>query len=269
MTTTESSTRRADAAVLRRIWRLHFWVGLFAAPVLVMLACSGLVILYGQPLDALLNRHLLVVEPGPQTVPLDTQVATAKQHVAAGDTLEAVTRRTVRTPRPGWTSPPRRRQGLPAGRSRRHPGVRRSLYGRLSGGAARTIVGGVGRLGESAAPDVRQRWTAYAVAVAGPRDQSVRVSAIDDPGGGIGNLWMELTATWILVLLASGIYLWWPRAIEAAKPLLTVRWRQGGRPPRWRDVHAPDRRRGRGDPDLLHPLGHDLDAVLGARTGEQ
>ena len=54
---------------------------------------------------------------------------------------------------------------------------------------------------------------------------------------GIGNLWMELTATWILVLLASGIYLWWPRAIEATKPLLKVRWRRGGRI-RWRDLHA-------------------------------
>ncbi|WP_264026561.1 AIR synthase related protein, partial [Mycolicibacterium insubricum] len=43
---TTSPERRADAAVLRRIWRLHFWVGLFAAPVLVTLACSGLVILY-------------------------------------------------------------------------------------------------------------------------------------------------------------------------------------------------------------------------------
>ncbi|MBI3689922.1 MAG: PepSY domain-containing protein, partial [Mycolicibacterium aromaticivorans] len=75
MTTTETSTRRGDAAVLRRIWRLHFWVGLFAAPVLVVLACSGLVILYSQPLDALRNRHLLVVEQGPQTVPLDAQVA--------------------------------------------------------------------------------------------------------------------------------------------------------------------------------------------------
>ena len=48
---------------------------------------------------------------------------------------------------------------------------------------------------------------------------------------------MELTATWILVLLASGIYLWWPRAIESAKPLLKIRWAKGGRI-RWRDLHA-------------------------------
>lgn len=54
---------------------------------------------------------------------------------------------------------------------------------------------------------------------------------------GVGNLWMELTAVWIVVLLASGIYLWWPRAIQAAKPLLTIRWNSGGRV-RWRDLRA-------------------------------
>ena len=32
MSTPTTVKRRADAAVLRRIWRLHFWVGLFAAP---------------------------------------------------------------------------------------------------------------------------------------------------------------------------------------------------------------------------------------------
>ena len=45
MDATVASKPRGDAAVLRRIWRLHFWVGLFAAPVLVTLALSGLVIL--------------------------------------------------------------------------------------------------------------------------------------------------------------------------------------------------------------------------------
>ncbi|HUM00095.1 MAG TPA: PepSY-associated TM helix domain-containing protein, partial [Mycobacterium sp.] len=86
-----TSKRRGDAAVLRRIWRLHFWVGLFAAPVLVVLALSGLVILYSQPLDTWLSRDLFGVAEGPETVPLDDQVAVARQHVGADDTLDAVT----------------------------------------------------------------------------------------------------------------------------------------------------------------------------------
>ena len=51
LVTVERQQRRGEAAVLRRIWRLHFWVALFAAPALIVLACTGLVILYSQPLD--------------------------------------------------------------------------------------------------------------------------------------------------------------------------------------------------------------------------
>ncbi|WP_431236600.1 PepSY-associated TM helix domain-containing protein [Mycolicibacterium aichiense] len=234
MTTTETSTRRADAAVLRRIWRLHFWVGLFAAPVLVVLACSGLVILYSQPLDALLNRHLLVVEPGPQTVPLDAQVATATQHAGAGSTLEAV------TPPDGPNASTRvdfsaaDAQGYPQAEANviqvfvdPYTGAYLGQRDQLSG-----LVGWANQLHRMFGND-------------GPHIQLPSLGHLINPSAypestipvGIGNLWMELTATWILVLLGSGIYLWWPRAAEAAKPLLRVRWRTGGRV-RWRDVHA-------------------------------
>ena len=91
MSTPTTVKRRADAAVLRRIWRLHFWVGLFAAPALVLLACSGLVILYAQPLNDWLNRDLYVVAEGPETVSLDDQIAVAEQNVGQDYTLDAVT----------------------------------------------------------------------------------------------------------------------------------------------------------------------------------
>lgn len=47
----------------RAIWRWHFYAGLFVAPLLVVLAASGLVMLLRGPLDSLLYRDLLVVEP--------------------------------------------------------------------------------------------------------------------------------------------------------------------------------------------------------------
>ncbi|KAA0100332.1 PepSY domain-containing protein [Mycolicibacterium sp. P1-5] len=234
MTTTETAARRGDAAVLRRIWRLHFWVGLFAAPVLVVLACSGLVILYSQPLDALLNRHLLVVEQGPQTVPLDAQVTAATQHVGAGHTLEAV------TPPDGPHSSSRMdfsdadAKGYPQAEANviqvfvdPYTGAYLGQRTQLSG-----LVGWANQLHRMFGND-------------GPQIQLpslghlINPSAYPEPtiGAGIGNLWMELTAIWIVVLLGSGIYLWWPRAIGAGKPLLKVRWREGGRI-RWRDVHA-------------------------------
>ncbi|WP_179468272.1 PepSY-associated TM helix domain-containing protein [Mycolicibacterium vinylchloridicum] len=233
-TTAEPSTRRADSAVLRRIWRLHFWVGLFAAPVLVVLACSGLVILYSQPLDAWTNKHLLVVEPGPETVPLDAQVATAKQHVSATDTLEAVTPPDSPTGSTRMDFSAADAQGYPQAEANviqvfvdPYTGAYLGQRDQLSG-----LVGWANQLHRMFGND-------------GPHVQLPSLGHLINPSAypestipvGIGNLWMELTATWILVLLGTGIYLWWPRAIEAAKPLLKVRWRQGGRV-RWRDVHA-------------------------------
>ncbi|WP_445165971.1 PepSY-associated TM helix domain-containing protein [Mycolicibacterium sp. Dal123E01] len=229
-----SSTRRADSAVLRRIWRLHFWVGLFAAPVLVVLACTGLIILYSQPLDVLLNRHLVVVEQGPQTVPLDAQVATATQHVGATDTLEAV------TPPDGPNSSTRidflaaNAPGYPQAEANviqvfvdPYTGAYLGQRDQLSG-----LVGWANQLHRmfgNDGPHIDLPSLGHLINPSAYPDSTIPV--------GIGNLWMELTATWILVLLASGVYLWWPRAIEAAKPLLKVRWRKGGRI-RWRDAHA-------------------------------
>lgn len=78
MVTVEREQRRGEAAVLRRIWRLHFWVGLLAAPALIVLACTGLVILYSQPLDLWLDRDLKVVavKGGPTTQPPGVSSAT-------------------------------------------------------------------------------------------------------------------------------------------------------------------------------------------------
>ncbi|MGO4444112.1 PepSY-associated TM helix domain-containing protein [Mycobacterium sp. 2YAF39] len=224
--------RGGDAAVLRRIWRLHFWVGLFAAPALVLLACSGLVILYTQPLNDWLNRDLYVVAAGPETVPLDDQVAVAANSVAQDYTLDAVTP-------PAAADRSTRVDFLPATASAdgeanltqvfvdpytgRYLGQRSELSG---------LVGWANQLHRLFGNDgtkVHLPSLGHVIAPSSYPDATI--------GVGIGNLWMELTAVWILVLLASGIYLWWPRAIEAAKPLLKVRWRKGGRI-RWRDLHA-------------------------------
>jgi uncharacterized iron-regulated membrane protein len=53
----------------------------------------------------------------------------------------------------------------------------------------------------------------------------------------LGDVVLEVFATWGLVLAASGIYLWWPRKRDANKALFLPRLRKKGRA-RWRDLHA-------------------------------
>lgn len=228
----QRSKRRRESAMLRRIWRLHFWVGLFAAPVLVVLACSGLVILYSQPLDTWLNRGLFVVEQGTATVPLDEQVATARQHIGGDYELDAVTPpdNPDGSTRVDFVAP----NGPEVGErdltqvfvdpyTGRYLGQRSELSG-LVGWANQ-----LHRMFGNDGPHVALPSFGHLINPSAYPDATIPV--------GIGNLWMELAAVWILVLLASGVYLWWPRAIEAAKPLVKVRWGKGGRV-RWRDVHA-------------------------------
>ena len=234
MTTSTVSTRRANAAVLRRIWRLHFWVGWFAAPVLVVLALSGLVILYTQPLDSLLNRDLLVVNQGPHTVSLNEQVATAREHVPEDFTLDAVTPPAGpdRSTRVDFLAPDA--PEYPQGEANLTQVFVDPYTGEFLG--QRTALSGligfanqVHRMFGNDGPQVQLPSLGHFIAPNSYPDATIPV--------GIGNLWMELTAVWIVVLMASGIFLWWPRAIEAAKPLFKVRWGEGGRI-RWRDLHA-------------------------------
>lgn len=234
MTTTVNTNRRGDAAVLRRIWRLHFWVGLFAAPMLVILACSGLVILYSQPINDWLNRDLFIVGEGTTTVPLDDQLATATSHVSENFLLDAITPPAApdRATRVDFVNPedPAYPQG--EGDSTQvfvdpYTGAYLGQRDELSG-----LVGFANqmhRLFGNDGSQVHLPSVGHLINPSSYPDATIPV--------GIGNLWVELSAVWILVLMGSGIYLWWPRAIESTKPLFEVRWGKGGRI-RWRDLHA-------------------------------
>ncbi len=227
-----SPERRADAAVLRRIWRLHFWVGLFAAPVLVTLACSGLVILYSQPIDDALNGNLLLVAQGPESVPLDEQVTTAKHRLGADYVLDAVvppagpgrsTRVDFRAPDAAEHGESELTQVFVDPYTGNYLGQRESLSGLVG------FANQVHRMFGNDGPTIPLPSLGHLSNPAAYPDATI--------GVGVANLWFELTAVWILVLLLTGTYLWWPRAIESAKPLLKIRWRRGGRI-RWRDLHA-------------------------------
>ena len=237
MVTVEREQRRGGAATPRRIWRLHFWVGLFAAPALLTLACTGLIILYSQPLDLMLNRDLRVVAEGPSQVSLDDQVATARAQVGPEMVLDGVTPPSAldRSTRVDFAPPetvgesperdinPNITQVSIDPYTGRYLGQQQSLSG---------LVGWANRLHAmfgNDGPTVSLPSVGHLIAPSAYPDATVKV--------GIGGLLIEVTAVWILVLLASGVFLWWPRAIERGKPRLAIRWRKGGRV-RWRDLHA-------------------------------
>lgn len=55
--------------------------------------------------------------------------------------------------------------------------------------------------------------------------------------GNIGSVLVELAACWAIVLVLTGLYLWWPRQSRGLAGVLYPRLRQGARV-LWRDLHA-------------------------------
>ena len=211
---------------------MHFWIGLFTAPALITLACTGLIILYTQPLDLWLHRDLQVVTPTTTTASLDAQIATARQHAGPDMVLDAVTP-------PQSADRSTQVDFLPAddaGAGERN--VTQIFVNPYTGsylGQRHELDGLVGwanqlhRMFGNDGPKLALPSLGHLIAPSAYPEASIRV--------GVGNLLIEMTAVWVLVLATTGIYLWWPRAVERGKPRLAIRWGKGGRI-RWRDLHA-------------------------------
>jgi uncharacterized iron-regulated membrane protein len=55
--------------------------------------------------------------------------------------------------------------------------------------------------------------------------------------GDVGSILVELAACWAIVLIVTGLYLWWPRNARGMAGVIYPRLREGSRT-FWRDIHA-------------------------------
>lgn len=55
--------------------------------------------------------------------------------------------------------------------------------------------------------------------------------------GTVGSILVELAACWAIVLIVTGLYLWWPRNAQGMAGIMYPRLRDGSRT-FWRDIHA-------------------------------
>ena len=229
----------------RSMWRVHFYAGLFAFPFILLMATTGLVILYTQPLQDLTQDHLRTVPASTKTVSYDSQARTVEKEfpgstitsfVVANDTTHAtifhIDDKTA-SGRDVFVNP-----------------HNAALLGSTKTGSG--IVGLANRL------------HGYL------NEKSLRlslptVSAIWDQGKIlrpyiVGDLLLELLGVWTLVLVMSGLVLWWPRRTRTptktstavdSLPTIDKPAMAGTRPPRrfgirrgvkgrarWRDRHA-------------------------------
>ncbi|MFJ4375946.1 PepSY-associated TM helix domain-containing protein [Pseudomonas japonica] len=179
-------------------WRWHFYAGLFVAPVMILLAVTGIIYLFKPQLDPLMYRSLMVVEAGHHRHPAD--------HLL----------HQVQTAYPGGTIT----QYLPAVASDR---------------SAQFVVKRDGQ-------ELNVFVDPYSGQVLGAQDAKSNLQAVaralhgELMVGSVGDRVVELAAGWGIVLVVSGLYLWWPRGGRLAGvfwPRMNARGRL-----LWRDLHA-------------------------------
>ncbi|MDD0977377.1 PepSY-associated TM helix domain-containing protein [Pseudomonas fontis] len=179
-------------------WRWHFYAGLFVAPFMILLAITGIIYLFKPQLDPLLYRPLMVVEAGHHRQTADRLLQQVQAAYPAGQVSRY----------------------LPA------PAPERS---------AQFVVNAGGR-------ELNVFINPYTGAVLGEQDAKQNLQAIaralhgELMIGTVGDRLVELAAGWGIVLVVSGLYLWWPRG-KASAGVLWPRLNARGRL-LWRDLHA-------------------------------
>ncbi|ALH82066.1 PepSY-associated TM helix domain-containing protein [Sphingopyxis macrogoltabida] len=185
------------APLYRTIWRWHFYAGLFVIPFVLLLSLTGAAYLFKPQLDRWQERGWRGL-PAAERVDADAQVA------AALATYPGASFHYYR---------------IPAA-----PGDAAVVHLALPGGGMRDVaVSPRGRVVGAADPDARiSAWLAR-----------IHSSLLIGRAGG---LLVELAASWAIVMILTGLYLWWPRGRGAAG-VVWPRLSLGGRAA-LRDLHA-------------------------------
>jgi uncharacterized iron-regulated membrane protein len=185
----------------RTVWRWHFYAGLFVIPFMVVLAVTGIVYLFKPQLDAVMYHNLMFVQPQTTMLSYTNQVQLARQAYPDGTVTQI-------TP----SIAPDRSTEI--------------LLTTSDGRKLRTFI------------------NPYTGKVLGDRDEDKNLQSIvlkihgELLLGKFGDYLVELAACWGLVLLLTGLFLWYPRHNRSILGIWIPRlWSQNKRV-FWRDLHA-------------------------------
>lgn len=179
-------------------WRWHFYAGLFVAPFMIMLSLTGIIYLFKPQLDDLMYSDLLHVTPSHHQLSAEQ----LQQRVLSSYPQAAVSK----------YFPPLNAEG-----------------------SAQFVVSESGR-------ELNVFVDPYRGEILGAQDAKFNLQAIarlvhgELMIGTVGDRLVELAAGWGIMLVVSGLYLWWPRGNSPAG-VLWPRFTKRGRV-LWRDLHA-------------------------------
>ena len=192
------SAARQDRHIYRAVWRWHFYAGLFVAPLLLILAITGSIYLFNDEIEDAVHAPLRFAPQRQADLPLSRLLAAARAAYPGEIT------------RIDLPSDPRRTAQVFVTPAQGEP-----LRVFVDPGSARVHGAFV--------------YTHTLVGFADTMHGSLML-------GAFGDAIVELAACWALLLIATGLYLWWPRE-RGWLHALWPRWRERGRP-FWRSLHS-------------------------------
>lgn len=198
---TDTTNRAAGAALYRAVWRWHFIAGLVVLPFILILAVTGGIYLFKDEINNAAHGPLRIVEARQAVLP-SSEITAAALAVHPG-TLRA------------YTPPPASNRSAEVDIVGEN-GLRNTIYVDPYDGRVLGALWDGGAAGSPAMYVVRKLHSLEYV-------------------GWFGNWLIEAAAGWMILLVASGIYLWLPRG---RKTLGTLRIKATQGRPWWRDLHA-------------------------------
>ena len=183
----------------RTIWRWHFYAGLIAIPFILWLATTGAIYLFRPQIEAWLDRPY-------DHLPITGAPASAQAQVSAA--IKAV------------------------------PGSNLHFY-QLPASSQSAVQILVGRGAQELRVYVHPE-TARVIRIVNEDSRPMNI-VFHLHGellvGDRGSMIVELAASWAIVMIATGLFLWWPRGVKGLGGVLYPRFRQGQRI-FWRDLHG-------------------------------
>ena len=197
---TDISSRAGSAALYRAVWRWHFIAGLLILPFVLILAVTGGIYLFKDEINDAAHSRLRFVEPAASQL-APSAIAGAALDAHPGEikayTPPAADNRTAEVDILG------------------PDGLKNTVYVDPYTGTVLGTLWDAGAAGSPAMYVVRKLHSLEYV-------------------GWFGNRLIEMAAGWMVLLAATGTYLWWPRN----KKLGSVSIKASRGRPWWRDLHA-------------------------------
>ncbi len=216
-----SAQTPARAGLHRLFWRAHFWAGLCTAPLVLFAAGTGLLYVFTPQIEARVHADVDRVPVGPRTQTLDAQLAAAIAALPGGSA-----RSIVPAAAPGDTTQVLFAQPAPmVGTHAGHAGEAQHTPGLPQGRTVYVNPASAQVVGQLADMERFRNWA-----------RKLHSSFLQ----GDGWRWpIELAASWMLLMFATGITMWWPRSAAHGGPgwrALVPRFGRGRAS--WRELHT-------------------------------